>query len=799
MKLYIDGKAADTDGSRISVSFSFGSVKDPGKSSAGYSGSVTIPMTNRNREIMDGCEEIHAAERFNDRLHAGRVELAGCTVLEGPVYLAECVKEEYGAGYYRLRICDGAKLWAEHAAANKLSTLYPGFSMEVSGDSIRESWTSSSAVKFLPVQRDGYNFAGADGGVLKDRTLAISDYHPFFRVESVLREIFNDAGYTLESDFIGGDYFRSLYMSGSLRLPDGGSGSAESKMGFRAGRFAEATATADHLGRVYANPYSDYNTIGNIVDTADPNEERNGVRIPGVYDNGGCFGRTDRRVAFVPASEVSAGFRFKLRYETGYKIKNGAELDGFNKIYLGADQGFRITIPNKFPDRKFQFRANKEFRCVVANHSPSYVYRMTGVRITNPAADPENLGPGDFEEVPVAEFTGRSAPVSTNVQGNYAYALLYFKESYSSAFGQYIGEWMLYDGYVEETGVTEVEVELTTAPKTLNAGSPKYFDDIFFDCGEYGTRLTLRDAVLTPVFHTEGYAAPVSFGDICPADVRRMDVVDAARHMFNLNFYTDSLEKKVYAEPRVEFGDGPEVDWSGRVDRSRPVVLQETGAEGSGVIVYRYAGGDGAVGRFDEENGDRMGEWRAELSNLSASGGEEVRKNALFTPSRNSAGRLASAPSASLLNAGDNGGRTSAGGKSDFPVKVVRYMGMAGLPDGEKWSWPSNGPQYPLLAFHYPSGGSGFTLCFEDRDGVPGLHRYYDAEIGELNRSRRLTAWIRLDGPDIEPFAQYDTLKHDFRARFRLRIAGERSLWRLEEVCGYDPSAPSTKCVFVKI
>ena len=39
----------------------------------------------------------------------------------------------------------------------------------------------------------------------------------------------------------------------------------------------------------------------------------------------------------------------------------------------------------------------------------------------------------------------------------------------------------------------------------------------------------------------------------------------------------------------------------------------------------------------------------------------------------------------------------------------------------------------------------------------------------------------------------------DFRARFRLYVDGEWSNWRLEEVCDYHPSSPSTRCIFTKI
>ena len=94
---------------------------------------------------------------------------------------------------------------------------------------------------------------------------------------------------------------------------------------------------------------------------------------------------------------------------------------------------------------------------------------------------------------------------------------------------------------------------------------------------------------------------------------------------------------------------------------------------------------------------------------------------------------------------------------------------------------------------------NGFSLCFEDRDGVAGLNRYYAANRGLYNGGKRVEAYMRLRPEDIEPLVSPNRLGRDFRAMYRLKIGGETAIMRLEEVCGYDPSAVgSTKCVFVK-
>ena len=112
-------------------------------------------------------------------------------------------------------------------------------------------------------------------------------------------------------------------------------------------------------------------------------------------------------------------------------------------------------------------------------------------------------------------------------------------------------------------------------------------------------------------------------------------------------------------------------------------------------------------------------------------------------------------------------------------------------------------PESPCggVSEYVPPGGvaAGYTLCYEDRDGVEGLHRWWDGLVAAYASGLRLEAWVRLRPDDIEALIRPNRPMRDFRARFRLRIDGEWSDWRLEEVCDYNPAAVSTRCVFMKI
>lgn len=270
--------------------------------------------------------------------------------------------------------------------------------------------------------------------------------------------------------------------------------------------------------------------------------------------------------------------------------------------------------------------------------------------------------------------------------------------------------------------------------------------------------------------------------------------------MFNLYFYTDSLSKTIYIEPRATFySNGAVVDWSDRLDVDKHVEIEELGADMSQYFTLRYQEGDGYAARWDQAQQTIFGRWSTEILNRFAEEGEQIYQNPLFVPTLSETDSFADVPQASLIQVGDrSNNETEEYENLNFPAKIVRFCGMKNLDEG-RWGWPSYGTQYPKIAFHDPTGDEPFSLCFEDRDGCVGLHTYYDKTIDLYNNSRRVTLYLRLRPEDIEPFSSPNGLQRDFRALFKLKIGGEILWCRLEEICDYNPFAnTSTKCIFLK-
>jgi hypothetical protein len=224
-------------------------------------------------------------------------------------------------------------------------------------------------------------------------------------------------------------------------------------------------------------------------------------------------------------------------------------------------------------------------------------------------------------------------------------------------------------------------------------------------------------------------------------------------------------------------------------------------------MAWGYRSGDGAVARLNRSDGGTasgtgngyggFGDWSATVGSMAATDETRLWENRMFTPSLNAAGLYYDAPSALLVQAGDDTAKLDGTEDLNFAPKVVRYEGMRALPAGERWGWPSTATSiYPKLAFHAPE--SGYTLCFENRDGVTGLHSHDDGDVKLWNEGRRVTVWLALEGVDVSSLVYPVAGGADFRNLFRLAIEGETCLYRLEEVCDYRPGEPSTKCVFIK-
>lgn len=775
--LYIDGLRADTDGgTEFSVSLSISSLTDLETARTGYTRSLSIPMTQRNMSLLGDCHEIHARDRFNSALHTARVEASGATVMEGQLFLVRCEADGRGGGRYVLNILGAARLWVSHAAATPLSRTALPFGCTLTPEAVAAGWSSDAAVKFLPVQRGEYVRRNSSASLqLPGRVLSLSDFHPFIALRPLLGAIFAEAGYTLESRFMDGEFFRSLHISGNY--PERDTLRLRTRYDFRASRFGPAEAAADHLGRVYASPYRQSCSVGDIVETADPAELRNGAAAEGVFTNNGCFTRRAGAVCFVPQGEISAGFEYSLRYATDYVIESRTRLRGFDTFHAGG-RTFTFGIANRFEDRRSDYTPGYSYRAVVFDHTEGSTYE-----IWVPSAS--------GQMTLAASFAGRTAlftaPAGVTPGGEPR--LHEVREGVSRPCES---DWALYGGHVGERGRTEVEVTLTTPPESVSPSSPKYFYDIWFGGAEEGMSLELlRETAVRPLFAAnpcEG--SSVEFSTVANMGATQLALINAVKQMFNLRFYTDTAARRVFAEPFDDFFDPANVvDWSDRLDLGIPVVVEEPGADLARTLTLRYREGGVAA---DDPDDDSLGSWSTPMTNMQARQGQTVITNSLFVAAAERQGVIPEAMSARLLAVEE-----STDGNLNIAPRIAMYRGLVPLPAGERWSWPRDADTYPSLLFHDPA--AGLTLRFGDSDGCTGLHGRYDRMLRMINLGRRVTFGLRLTPGDVEPLVRLNSAARDFRAPYRIDFGGEQGLYLLEELADYNPATGTARGTFVKL
>lgn len=781
MKLTIDNRSCDLiPGQRIELHYDADDLCNVQSGVKGFAVRLRLPASKDNHRAFGFPGDPNAASRFNATVHQAVLTVEGARILAGQAVLLSTEKEPSDKEEWLVEIRGGISEWAVKASNEQFSTLDIPFSKRLTPTSITESWSDENPVRFFPVHYDRYTPELSSTELIAvERILSVDDYHPFLSLAAVVRAIFEEAGYKLRSNFFSSDFFQKLYMSGAW--PSRDTEALRRNMDFFARRKTSAASTANNTGRVYASPFRSINSVGSFVETVNPNDtDESGETLTDVFSNNHCLTMRGGEPVFIPMTSLTVGFEYHIRYITAHRILSRTRLKGFDSVYLGDGTDVRTTLANRHVDRRESLKPYFQYRAIVFDHVPGDSYRITCTR--NGTAG-----------TAIGVFDTRSALVTTPVSTSIGKPVLLRKAAGSSIYTVYTGDWALYDGYIGETGQTEVEMTLRTNPVTVTPSAPKTFSGIYFYGAEEGMGFSLsRACTLRPDFSSApGLDSLVSFRDVSRHDIRKRVVLDALQHLFNLRIYTHEPSRTVYVEPADDFFRlGQEVDWTDKIDLSQPVVLSDIAHEAERERTYKFKAADGAVSRSDTT----LGQWR--LVNTSAAAEQTAKSivNPLFAPTASEAGHYANAPSALIMQVGDRDAG-EASGRREFTPRIVRYRGMKPLPESERWGFPADGNSYPFAAFC----SDDFTLGFEDRNGHPGLHRYYDTRAEQELRCQHITLNLRLEPHEIENLFHIGDSAPSIASTFRLRIGGEEIRCTLRRIEAYDPSSPSTRCVFTRL
>lgn len=787
MTLIIDSKPCDLQREiDIPIGFSLDKLGEVAQSRNGRSVELTLLSTPANEAIFGSAHDIYAAERFNDRYHEARIEEQGAVLLSGVVVLLEVAVAE-GRRSYRIRISEGGAEWAKRGAKCAVGESAIDFSMRMLPQEIAATWEGEHDVRFLPVSRNRFTPTTDPSSLLPvGRVLGIDDYHPFVSVRSVLRSMFAEAGYEVQSRFFDGPFFGSLMFSGEYPTTD--TSRQRAALDFKARRKSRTSATADALGRVAASVGVLEHSVGNIVDTANPVAvDEAGEPMSDTFTTGSVFGIDEHGYCcYRPTLSAKVGFLLHLEYETDFRIESRSRLKGFDTVEILPGTRAETRLTNSYADRRSSLRGGSQYTLLVFDFAQGEQLQLS---VCN----------AEGAELQRVEIGSRAMRITMPAEVSHCVLM--------SADGVEIDpaqrDWALYDGYVEECGRTQVVADIRIAPEQIGAGTVHRFDGIFFGGAEPGMTLTLSTRCsLAPYFTmTPGYGSRVEFADVARNNFSQLDLLAAVQQMFNLAVLTDERTKTVTIEPFEQmYADAREWDWSERIDHSEPIALADAGLGVAQWQTRKYLDGDYASERFNAEHDTQLGVWSVENRLYGAAERTERIVNPLFTTGVNTTDFSPSAPAASVMCVGDS--LSEEGGiDTPFTPHIILYAGLQPLPDGQSWGYPAPEGRYPLAAFHFAGDArcEPFTLCFEDRDGAKGLHRYFDDALHRQAKRQTLTLTLQLTAAELDRLFNPDGVNPSLRDTFRLSFCGESSLYRLSAVERFASGEGRCRCRFIRL
>jgi len=765
IELAIDAKRADIEKFDIRIDRSSGDLINP------YSMNVqnymlSLPKTNNNRKIFGFTDEINESYLFNSEQHTCEIYEDGIILISGNIVLLSVSNN-----FFYTRISEGVLEWITATSIKSLKNIDIIYEQTITASLISTSWTDNSTVKFLPVARDVYEKTEYSNEFAPVKILTYEDYHPFFHLDSVIKCAIESSGYKIASEFLDNE-INNLYISG--KYPEKDVYALKKQMDFFAVKLKDSTASANRYGVIYATQYRD-NSVGNIVECADPTL----TNQYNAFSNGGRFSLENDTPVFTPSQDVNMCFEYYFHYISDYKVLSATELHGISKVTLEEGSTREFTVTNKLSDSKNNYTSGKYIVCIF-NYETADEYYISYYDRNNKNTT-ETLWESEYI---ISDITG-----VTDIK------------IYMYQFGKYseTKEWGLYNylEYMEKTRDIEVYATVRSNPSLRKSGEKIYFNVITFAGAVENTAFTLKEGTsVKPVF----YANPMEGSNITTADIfaytqKQYVLIDAVKHLFNLRFLSDRINKTVYIETLVNFYTDEIIDWTEKTDESIEVMVEECNLDLPASMAYKYSGEDGTVSRWNIQNGETYASytWTNPYWTTEDSTSESVNK--FFSPTINEKGTFISAKSASVIKVGDRDNETD--GNLNFSPKIIHYAGMKENREAEYWGYPSYRNNYPYACFM--DDNEGVNLGFGQPGNTEGLFRYYKNNLQSSLAGKRITVFMNIGPVEMNSIIYPGAFGPDFRKRFKLSINGETVFARLEKINNYVPGRTgSTECVFIK-
>ncbi len=796
MRIFIDNNEADID-PKTDIILNFSDTDfNLKKISNGISEiPIALPITENNAKIFGYAYDPNEETLFNNQRHSVTLKKEEAIIYAGTIIITETIHSfpQVDIGYFKCLI-RRPENWINHIKQNMFNEIPIVYDSIFSGVTIQNSWQKENVVKFLPVRRDRFHSSKTSNTFVKyEQIIPAHGYHPFIHLKSIIESMLSQSGYQIKSKFLNQELFNSLHISGNYIQKTDTTANMKKSIDFCAARLTNKTATADKYGKVYANPLYQLNSCGAIVESADPNETVDGYKPIGVFNSNNTFSMEGGVPTFTPNAEIDLAMEYNLSFSSEYEITNRKFLCGFDTIIMEDGLQFQYKIPNSFTDHKNNITNGHKYWVKLFGRSVNN-YNVFIKYSTSQIQNGQNVKYTAFKLI--TSFSGnQSQPTEFTCNEDIIAVEIYSQEGI-----EYNEDWALYKDLNLNKGTIDIGLIFRTNFEHLKPSKHKLIHDISFGGAKPGMSFTIgRKTSVRPILLPHpGLNAKLNFKEIAAHQIRQIKVFEAIDHLFNLRFYTDFINKIVIIEPRdMIYEDDRVIDWSHKVDTEKHIAVAELGKELPRKIDKLYRIGDGEVAKYNIANRCTYASWGKTFNKFVSNVTNINDYNPIFTATRSITNEINSAPSASIIHAGDRARHsTLLDEELNFIPKIVSYVGLMPLPSGEKWGYPSYDNKYPYVTFF--DINRDISLRFDD-DRIVGLHKYFDKEFITEEYSREVTIYLWLTPQDIEAFADTTRDGADFRSLFIINIGGEKHKLRMKNIHNYNPnSGDSTRCTLFK-
>tara|TARA_R100000773_G_C4220992_1_gene119831 strand:+ start:101 stop:2782 length:2682 start_codon:yes stop_codon:yes gene_type:complete len=546
----------DSQNFPLSLNFTVSDGKDLESRFGNFSKTFNLPATKNNNRIF---QHIYNSQVLNTKnmyhLKDCRILVDSIEFFVGKIKLSGSTQDKNPKSY-SCTIFGGNFSWVNEIKDKKLCDIEFATAGLQTYDytTINNSWAKTQAnseIIYPLVSYGDFNEDNTLGGVnIYEENLPSYDWRGWFWVYNILKEIFKNIGFAIDSTFIETANFKKLITH--FNFTKGNENALAEQKALSAEIHRVDASVSDFQMIVGTSGAFSGGTLINPIHGVFPESSNSAIDVILKYDT--------EISDSVNAYNTSTG-KWTCPRTGRYKISASAN------ILFGVNQASNGT-----------FLTRMRIRLIKRDSSGTFLHRWNNTFYPNSGTSP--TGNASFGYFPNQSIT---------TQDNYGSQYVYFQE------GETVEAAMRID-LTEISGTTDSQLRVAAAFGGI--GGVNSFQNLV---STFKVEYDSQDLMIGQTF---------KLTDILPCNIKQIDFIKGISHMFNLQFYTDVQSKKVYIEPYNDFygSANDALDWSSKVDYSKGIEDKyELGLNEEVIFKYKDDSNDKYAQYLNEnENGNAL-------------------------------------------------------------------------------------------------------------------------------------------------------------------------------------------------